>query len=108
VSEELRATYKVLIGFVALCLWIAAAGFVIGWLFSPLAGLASLVAMPFWASATLILADRWQDTFTVARRFLQLQRGGKLRERLCKRQRELAHRLAALLNQLSKPVPEHR
>ncbi|MDQ3309255.1 MAG: hypothetical protein M3497_03940, partial [Gemmatimonadota bacterium] len=102
------ATYKVLIGFVALCLWIAAAGFVIGWLFSPLAGLASLVSMPFWASATLILADRWQDTFTVARRFLQLQRGGKLRERLCKRQRELAHRLAALLNQLSKPVPEHR
>lgn len=108
VSSELRATYKVLIGFVAFILWIFATAATLAWQFGPAAGLAIVAVMPVFATATLVLRDSWHDSLTVARRFLQLRRGGKLGERLRQRQHELAHRLDALLSQVSKPVPEFR
>jgi hypothetical protein len=95
VSEELRATYKVLIGFVALVLWIGAAVVTLAWVSGAITGLAALVVMPLFAAATLVLRDRWHDTISTARRFLQLRRGRELRAALRERQHKLALRLTA-------------
>ncbi|MDQ3521512.1 MAG: 1-acyl-sn-glycerol-3-phosphate acyltransferase [Gemmatimonadota bacterium] len=98
VSEELRATYKVLIGFVALVLWIGAAVVTLAWVSGAITGLAALVVMPLFAAATLVLRDRWHDTISTARRFLQLRRGRELRAALRERQHKLALRLTAFAN----------
>ena len=107
-GEELRATYKVLIGFVAFGLWIGAWAAILAWNAGAAAGFATLLLSPLLAAATLVLRDRWRDTVAVARRFVKLRRGGELRERLRQRQRELALRLDALLSRESEAVPEPR
>lgn len=107
-GEELRATYKALIGFVAFTAWLVAMGATIGWVFGPAAAAAMLAVMPLLAAATLGLWDRWHDMLAVARRFLQLRRGGELRAHLRERQRELARRLDELFTRASEPVPDFR
>ena len=97
-GEELRATYKALVGFAALVVWIAAAGLVLAWFGGAVAGLLALIVLPLFAAGTLMLRDRWHDSLSAARRFLQLRRHGALRAILRERQRVLALQLAALVN----------
>ena len=103
IGQELRATYKTLIGFVAFTLWIMLLALLLAWAAGPSAGVAGLIALPALAVATLRLSDRWNSTRATAKRFVQLRRRGALRSVLRKRQQQLAARLAAVLD----PEPSH-
>jgi len=95
-DQDVRATFKVLVGFVLHLLWTLAIAGLVGWRFGVGAALVVLVALPLVGFVTVHVVEQWARGAAEARRFfLRARRREEIRE-LRTRQRELAQRLHAL------------
>jgi len=94
--QDVRATFKVLVGGALHLLWTIAIAVLVGWRFGLGAALCVLVGLPLAGFVAIHVAERWKRTVAEARRFfLRARRRTELRE-LRERQRELAAKLHAL------------
>jgi hypothetical protein len=95
-EEDVRSTWKLLIGIVLYALWLVAlvivAGTTVGWL----AALLTMVAVPVVAMIGLLVRERWQSAWSDARRFFLLRSRGSLIAKLRSEQKDLATRLEGL------------
>ncbi|HVG44879.1 MAG TPA: lysophospholipid acyltransferase family protein [Longimicrobium sp.] len=99
--EDVRATFKVLVGGVLHIVWTLAIAGLVGWRFGLGAALCVLVALPLVGFVTMHVVEQWQRAVAEARRFfLRARRRDELRE-LRARQRELAGKLHALWEEVS-------
>jgi glycerol-3-phosphate O-acyltransferase / dihydroxyacetone phosphate acyltransferase len=106
VARDLRATYKLLGGFVAFTLWISALAGLGALLGGPLAGLVLGAALPVVALLTLGFHERSASILADARRYVWLRGRKRVRGELLQRQRELYLRLMSLLEaRRGAPVP---
>ncbi|HEX8394615.1 MAG TPA: lysophospholipid acyltransferase family protein [Longimicrobium sp.] len=95
-SDDIRATYKTLVGGVLLLIWTAMLAGVAGWMWGWTAGIAAVVLLPLLACATLWSVESWNHASGEARRFLLRARRAEAIDDLRSRQRALAQRLAEL------------
>jgi glycerol-3-phosphate O-acyltransferase/dihydroxyacetone phosphate acyltransferase len=96
-ERDVRATYKLLGGFVIYLLWlIMTVAAMAAWV-GPLAATVTALALPALGLAALWIRERWHDAWVDVHRWLLLRRRPHLRRELRRRQRELAERLDALL-----------
>ncbi|MBB4635106.1 1-acyl-sn-glycerol-3-phosphate acyltransferase [Longimicrobium terrae] len=95
-SDDIRATYKTLVGGVLHLIWIAMLAGAAGWMCGWTAGVAALVVLPLLAWATLWSAESWNHASGEARRFLLRARRAEAIDELRQRQHDLAVQLAAL------------
>jgi 1-acyl-sn-glycerol-3-phosphate acyltransferase len=97
-----HASVKLVAGTALFVLWIAlltaVAWIGAGWL----AGTAALVLLPLLALATLALLEKADDAWTDARRFFLLRSRGRRLDELRSRQAELAQRLRALRDRVTR------
>lgn len=95
-DEDVRATFKVLVGFVLHLLWTLAIAGLVGWRFGLGPALVVLLVLPLVGVVTVHVVEQWTGAAAQARRFfLRARRREEIRE-LRTRQRELAQRLHAL------------
>jgi 1-acyl-sn-glycerol-3-phosphate acyltransferase len=100
-DEDVRATFKVLVGFVLHLVWTLAIAGVVGWRWGLGAALGVLVALPLVGLVTVHVVEQWTGAAAQARRFfLRARRREEIRE-LRSRQRALAERLHALWEEVS-------
>jgi 1-acyl-sn-glycerol-3-phosphate acyltransferase len=92
-NEDTLSTHKVLGGGLIFLLWIILGAVLIGALGGVGWGLLALVILPALAFATLAITERWQDSWSDARRFFRLRRRDDLLSALRETQRSLALRL---------------
>jgi glycerol-3-phosphate O-acyltransferase/dihydroxyacetone phosphate acyltransferase len=101
-DEDVRATFKVLVGFMLHLVWTLAIAGIVGWRFGLGAALLVLVALPLVGFVTVHVVEQWARGAAEARRFfLRARRREEIRE-LRTRQRELAQRLHALWEEVSR------
>jgi glycerol-3-phosphate O-acyltransferase/dihydroxyacetone phosphate acyltransferase len=101
-DEDVRATFKVLVGFVLHLLWTLAIAGIVGWRFGLGAALGVLVALPLVGVVTVHVVEQWARGAAEARRFfLRARRREEIRA-LRTRQHELAQRLHALWEEVSR------
>jgi glycerol-3-phosphate O-acyltransferase/dihydroxyacetone phosphate acyltransferase len=93
-AQDIRATYKALMGAALHTGWTIVLAVVAGVLFGWLAGLAALAVLPVVAFLTVIVVDMWRRASGEARRFFVRARRGEALLELRERQRSLAQRLA--------------
>lgn len=97
-----RASVKLIAGTALFTLWIAlltvAAWIAAGWL----AGIAALLLLPLLALATLALIEKAGDAWSDARRFFLLRSRARRLDELRSRQAELARRLRALRDRVTR------
>ena len=94
--QDVRSTWKLLIGIVLYAFWLIAlvivAGATLGWV----AALLTAVGVPAVAMIGLLVRERWQLAWSDARRFFLLRSRRSLIEKLREDQNELAARLERL------------
>jgi glycerol-3-phosphate O-acyltransferase / dihydroxyacetone phosphate acyltransferase len=93
-AQDIRATYKALMGAALHIAWTIVLAVVAGVLFGWIAGVAALVVLPVVAFLTVIVVDMWRRASGEARRFFVRARRGEALLELRERQRALAQRLA--------------
>jgi 1-acyl-sn-glycerol-3-phosphate acyltransferase len=96
-DEDVRSTWKLLIGIVLYALWLAVLVAVMGATTGWLAAMLTLVLVPVVAMTGLRVRERWRAARDDARRFFLLRSRQSLVENLRVRQRLLAKRLDELL-----------
>jgi len=89
-DPDVRATYRLLGGTVAMALWVLAAAAVTGWLAGIAAGIVVLLLLPVLGAVTLRLEDRRRAAWRDARRFILLRGRARLRRYLAAQQEALA------------------
>lgn len=92
--EDIRATYKALMGAALHIVWTIVLAVAIGWMWGWLFGMAALVVLPALAFLTVVVVDMWRRASGEARRFFVRARRGEALLELRERQRALAKRLA--------------
>jgi 1-acyl-sn-glycerol-3-phosphate acyltransferase len=97
--EDVRSTWKLLVGIVLYSLWLLALVLVAGTTFGWLAALLTMVGVPVVAMAGLLVRERWQFAWDDARRFFLLRSRGSLVAKLREEQKRLAERLDILVSQ---------
>jgi hypothetical protein len=102
-TGDTLSTHKVLGGALIFVVWILLLSVVVGLWAGAGWGVAALVLLPVLAFATLAITERWQDSWTDARRFFTLRRRDDLLAELRDAQRSLAARLEDL-RQTSPPL----
>lgn len=95
-EQDVRSTWKLLIGIVLYTLWLAVMVVVAGATFGIWAALLTVVGVPTIALVGLQVRERWQSAWSEARRFFLLRSRGSLVGKLRDEQRELAARLDVL------------
>jgi len=98
--EDVRATFKLLVGAVLHLLWTLAISIVVGLRFGLGAALLVAVGLPLLGYVTVHVADRWRRATGEARRFFLRTRRPALLDELRGRQHDLALRLHALWEQV--------
>lgn len=96
-DEDVRSTWKLLVGIVLYGLWLLALVVVAGATFGWLGALLTMVVVPLVAIVGLTVRENWQDAWDDARRFFLLRSRGSLVARLLEEQRQLAQRLDVLV-----------
>ncbi|MFL5382588.1 MAG: 1-acyl-sn-glycerol-3-phosphate acyltransferase [Longimicrobiaceae bacterium] len=100
--QDVRATFKVLVGGVLHLLWTIAIAAAVGWRFGVGPALCVLVGLPLAGFVAIHVTEQWKRSVAEARRFfLRARRRTELRE-LRARQRELAAKLHALWEELAR------
>jgi hypothetical protein len=94
--EDVRSTWKLLIGIVLYALWLIALVAVAGTTFGWLAALLTVVLVPSVAMIGLLVREHWQTAWSDARRFFLLRSRGSLIAKLRSEQKDLAARLEEL------------
>jgi 1-acyl-sn-glycerol-3-phosphate acyltransferase len=97
--DDVRATHKLLAGAIVFPLWILALSVAVGATAGPLAGIATLAALPALGLFTLGLHEQWREAGEEAKRYVTVKRRHDRIEPLRDQQRELAVRLRAVLEQ---------
>ena len=92
-NEDTLSTHKVLAGALIFVIWILLWATLAGVFGGALWGVVTLALLPILAFATLAIVERWQDSWTDARRFFLLRRRDDLLTELRATQRALALRL---------------
>jgi glycerol-3-phosphate O-acyltransferase/dihydroxyacetone phosphate acyltransferase len=92
--QDIRATFKALVGAALHIAWTIILAIAIGWIFGWPFGLAALVLLPGLAFLTVVVIDMWRRASGEARRFFVRARRGEALLELRERQRALAARLA--------------
>src|SRR5688572_25843016 len=95
-EEDVRSTWKLLIGIVLYTLWLVALVIVAGTTFGGLAALLTALGVPAVAMIGLQVRERWQASWSDARRFFLLRSRGSLVQKLRNEQKDLATRLEKL------------
>jgi 1-acyl-sn-glycerol-3-phosphate acyltransferase len=95
-SEDVRSTWKLLIGAVLYALWLLALTVVAGTTFGWLGAFLTMVSVPLVAMAGLTVRENWQHAWDDARRFFLLRSRGSLVAKLREEQKQLAGRLDVL------------
>jgi hypothetical protein len=95
-EQDVRSTWKLLIGIVLYALWLIALVIVAGTTFGWVGALLTAVGVPAVALTGLQVRERWQLAWTDARRFFLLRSRGSLIARLRSEQKDLAARLERL------------
>jgi 1-acyl-sn-glycerol-3-phosphate acyltransferase len=95
-EQDVRSTWKLLIGFVLYLGWLVALVWFIGATVGLAAAVASVLLIPGVAMVGLHMRENWRTTWDDARRFFLLRSRQPLVERLRNEQRELAARLDLL------------
>ena len=99
--EDVRATFKVLVGGVLHIVWTLAIAGLVGWRFGLGPAMCVLVALPLLGFVAMHVAEQWTRGVAEARRFfLRTRRREELRD-LRARQRDLARKLHALWEEVS-------
>jgi 1-acyl-sn-glycerol-3-phosphate acyltransferase len=100
-DEDVRATFKVLVGGVLHLLWTVAIAGLVGWRWGAAAGACVLLGLPLVGIVAVHVVERWARATGEARRFfLRTRRRAELAE-LRERQHELARRLHALWEEVA-------
>jgi hypothetical protein len=94
--EDVRSTWKLLVGMVLYALWLAALVTIAGTTFGWLGALLTVVGVPTVALIGLQVREHWQSAWHDARRFFLLRSRGSLVTKLREEQEELAARLERL------------
>jgi len=102
-EQDVRSTWKLLIGIVLYALWLAAMVAVTGATFGIWAALLTMVGVPTIALAGLQVRERWASAWDDARRFFLLRARQSMIESLRERQHLLASRLDDLLGKYAAP-----
>jgi glycerol-3-phosphate O-acyltransferase/dihydroxyacetone phosphate acyltransferase len=97
--EDVRSTWKLLIGIVLYVLWLLALVAVAATTFGWLAAFLTLILVPVVAIAGLTVRENWRDAWDDARRFFLIRSRGSLIEKLRAEQKRLAGRLDTLISQ---------
>lgn len=105
-KEDVRSTWKLLVGIVVYLLWVIALGVVAGVQWGALAFILVLVGVPVMGSLGLSVRERWRHAWTDARRFFLLRSRGSLVDALRERQADLARRVEELLTRRIAGAPE--
>lgn len=95
-EEDLRSTYKLLVGIVAYLTWLVILAAVAGARWGGMAALLGAVLAPAAGVAGVLARERWRGAWSDARRFFLLRSRRVLVEGLRRRQRDLAARMQAL------------
>ena len=96
-EEDVRSTWKLLIGAVLYALWLVMIVAVAGATFGTRTALLALVGVPTIALVGLRVREQWESAWGDARRFFLLRTRHSVVENLRERQRALASRLDELL-----------
>lgn len=99
-DEDVRATFKVLVGGLLHIVWTAAITGIVGWRFGWFAAICVLVGLPLAGFVTMHVAERWKSATAEARRFFLRARRRRELAKLRTRQRELAVHLHELWEQV--------
>jgi 1-acyl-sn-glycerol-3-phosphate acyltransferase len=100
-NEDTLSTHKLLGGALLFTLWIVLLSVTVGVIAGPGWGVLAFAGLPLLAFATLAIIERWQDSWTDARRFLRLRR----RDDLLTALRETQHALALRLEEVRENSP---
>lgn len=95
-DQEVRSTWKLLIGIVLYAIWLLTLVLVAGATFGWIGALLTLIAVPVVAMIGLQVRERWQSAWSDARRFFLLRSRQSMIEKLRDQQRDLAFRLEQL------------
>jgi 1-acyl-sn-glycerol-3-phosphate acyltransferase len=95
-EEDVRSTWKLLVGIVLYALWLVALVVFAGTTFGSLGALLTLVGVPAVAMVGLQVREHWRASWTDARRFFLLRSRGSLIAKLRSEQKDLAERLEGL------------
>jgi hypothetical protein len=95
-DQEVRSTWKLLIGIVLYALWLIALVIVAGTTFGWVGALLTAAGVPAFALIGLQVRERWQASWSDARRFFLLRSRGSLIQKLREEQNDLATRLEEL------------
>jgi len=95
-EEDVRSTWKLLIGIVLYTVWLVALMIVAGTTFGWGAALLTAVGVPAVAMIGLLVRERWQSAWADARTFFLLRSRGSLIAKLRSEQKDLAARLEKL------------
>ena len=93
-KEDIRATFKMLVGAALHIVWTVMLAVAAGWIFGWGWGVAALVLLPLLALLTVVVIDMWRRASGEARRFFVRARRGEALLELRERQRDLARQLA--------------
>jgi glycerol-3-phosphate O-acyltransferase / dihydroxyacetone phosphate acyltransferase len=100
-EEDLRSTYKLLVGAVFHLVWVALLVSVVWRSLGVWPGIAALVLLPLLGVAAQLVRERWRWAWDDARRFFVMRSRRDLVETLRARQREIAIRLNALYKEFA-------
>lgn len=92
-ERDVRATYKLMEGAVAMAGWIVVLAAVAGVAWGIVGAMVALIFLPLLGLATVWLRDWWSASWRQARRFVLLRRQPGLREQLGTEQRAIADEL---------------
>lgn len=95
-TEDVRSTWKLLIGIVTYLVWLVALVVFAGTTFGVLGALLTMVGVPAVALAGLQVRERWREAWEDARRFFLLRSRQSMIVKLRDQQKDLAGRLDAL------------
>jgi hypothetical protein len=102
-EQDVRSTWKLLVGIVLYALWLLVMVAVAGATFGIWAALLTMVGVPTIALVGLQVRERWQSAWDDARRFFLLRARHSMMDSLRERQHVLASRLDDLLARYADP-----
>lgn len=104
-SADRRSTHRLLIGILLYGLWIVGVAIAAGWLWGPVAAIATAVGLPLLGRAGLWTRERWRSAGRDARRFFTLRSRRHTVAAWAQEQRGLADRLERLYHRLEREGP---
>jgi 1-acyl-sn-glycerol-3-phosphate acyltransferase len=104
-EEDVRSTWKLLLGIVLYALWLAMLVLGAGLVFGATGALLCLMLVPAVALAGLRVRERWASAWSDVRRFFLIRSRRDMIGRLRERQSELARRLQQMLDRHQASVP---